>query len=153
MDIEADGDLDIVLGTASGLPTVLRNNGDGTFKAIHPFAAISGIRQFVWADLNGDGNPDASLIDGAGHLHVFINQRLGNFAESALPAGFASVKAIAAADANHDGVLDLLAVQSSGAIVRLSNINGAWDTGEIAQVPDAGRSIDRRSAPACRRSR
>ena len=85
MDIEADGDLDIVLGTASGLPTVLRNNGDGTFTPIHPFAGISGIRQFVWADLNGDGNPDASLIDGAGHLHVFINQRLGNFAESTLP--------------------------------------------------------------------
>jgi Tfp pilus assembly protein PilF len=141
VDIEADGDLDIVLGTASGLPTVLRNNGDGTFKAIHPFAAISGIRQFVWADLNGDGNPDASLIDGAGSLHIFINQRLGNFAESALPAGFSNVKAIAAADANHDGVLDLLVLHSSGAIVRLSNLNGAWDTAEIAQVPDAANAL------------
>jgi Tfp pilus assembly protein PilF len=141
VDIEADGDLDIVLGTASGLPTVLRNNGDGTFTVIHPFAAISGIRQFVWADLNGDGNPDASLIDGAGVLHVFINQRLGNFAESTLPAGFGDVKAIAAADANHDGVLDLLAVQSSGAIMRLSSINGAWDTGEIARVPDVAHVL------------
>ena len=143
VDIEADGDLDIVLGTAGALATVLRNNGDGTFKVIHPFDSISGIRQFVWADLNGDGNPDASLIDGAGRLHIFINQRLGNFAESALPAGFASVKAIATADANHDGVLDLLVVKSGGAIVRLSNINGAWDTGEIAQVPDAGRALTR----------
>ena len=143
VDIEADGDLDIVLGTASGLPTVLRNNGDGTFKAIHPFAAISGIRQFVWADLDGDGNPDASLIDGAGRLHIFINQRLGNFAEATLPTGFSDVKAIAAADANHDGDLDLLAVQSSGAIVRLSNTNGAWDTGEIAQVPDAAHALAR----------
>src|SRR5579862_9092644 len=44
VDIEADGDLDIVLGTDKGVPTVLRNNGDGTFLGIHPFAGISGIR-------------------------------------------------------------------------------------------------------------
>ena len=31
VDIEADGDLDIVLGANEGLPLVLRNNGDGTF--------------------------------------------------------------------------------------------------------------------------
>ncbi len=141
VDIEADGDLDIVLGSASGLPTVLRNNGDGTFKAIHPFTGVSGIRQFAWADLNGDGNPDASLIDGDGRLHVFLNQRSGNFAESTLPASLGTVQAIAAADANHDGVLDLLAVQSRGTIVRLSNSNGAWNTGQIVQVPDAGRTL------------
>jgi Tfp pilus assembly protein PilF len=141
VDIEADGDLDVVLGSAQGLPTVLRNNGDGTFKPIHPFAAVSGIRQFLWADLNGDGNPDASLVDGSGRLHVFINQRLGSFVESALPAGFQDVRAIATADANHDGVLDLLAVQSTGAIVRLSNINGTWESSELAQVPDPAHTL------------
>ena len=30
-DIEADGDLDVVMGTGTGVPTVLRNNGDGSF--------------------------------------------------------------------------------------------------------------------------
>ena len=39
VDIEADGDLDIVMGQTSGLPTVLRNNGDGTFTpSIHLLA-------------------------------------------------------------------------------------------------------------------
>ena len=42
VDIEADGDLDIVLGASEGVPTVLRNNGDGTFLAIHPFAGSLG---------------------------------------------------------------------------------------------------------------
>ncbi len=141
VDIEADGDLDVVLGSANGLPTVLRNNGDGTFKAIHPFARISGIRQFVWADLNGDGNPDVALIDGDNSLHIFFNQRSGNFTEDAVPARLGDVHAIAAADASHDSILDLLAVQTKGAIVRLSDRKGIWNSAQIAEVPDAGRTL------------
>ena len=141
LDIEADGDLDLVLGAAGGLPTVLRNNGDGTFTPIHPFAGISGVRQLVWADLDGDGNPDASLIDGAGRLHVFHNDRGGNFHEIALPSGFDDLKAIAAADTRHSGSLDLLAVRSDGAIVRLIDTNGAWTTATLAQVPDPAAAL------------
>ncbi len=100
VDIEADGDLDIVLGASEGVPKVLRNNGDGTFKEIDPFAGISGLRGFAWADLDGDGNPDAAIIDGAGKLHIFINERQGQFRERALPANLPSVKAIAVADAD-----------------------------------------------------
>jgi tetratricopeptide (TPR) repeat protein len=141
VDIEADGDLDIVLGSASGLPVVLRNNGDGTFQSIHPFAGVSGIRQFVWADLNGDGNPDASLIDGAGRLHVFRNERSGNFSERPLPANLGTIKAIATADANHDGILDLLAVQSAGSILSISDADDSWSTNEIARVPNPGHFL------------
>ena len=139
VDIEADGDLDIVLGVADGVPTVLQNNGDDTFTAIHPFAGVSGLRGFAWVDLDGDGNPDAAIIDGAGRLHVFINERQGQFAERALPSSLPSVKAIAVADANNDGILDLLAVQSDGAIIRISDKNEgqSWDIAEIARVPNA----------------
>jgi Tfp pilus assembly protein PilF len=143
VDIEADGDLDIVLGTSGGLPVVLRNNGDGTFLAIHPFTGITGLRGFAWADLDGDGNPDAAIIDGAGRLHVFMNERQGQFRERALPAGLQLVKAIAVADANNDGVLDLLAVQADGTILRISDKNEGqgWDTAEIARVPDAANNL------------
>ena len=141
VDIEADGDLDIVLGTASGLPTVLRNNGDGTFQPIYPFAGISGIRQFVWADLNGDGNPDASLIDGAGRLHVFINQRSGNFAPTTLPSNVAQAQAITAADVGRDGVLNLVVVEPGGVIARLSSSGQEWMTNDIAQLPNAAANL------------
>ena len=83
VDIEADGDLDLVLGGKDGTPTVLRNNGDGTFLPVHPFSGISGVTGFAWADLDGDGNPDAAIIDGAGKLHVFMNLRQGQFQERA----------------------------------------------------------------------
>ncbi len=130
VDIEADGDLDIVLGASKGVPTVLRNNGDGTFLAIHPFAGISGIRGFAWADLDGDGNPDAAIIDGANRLHVFMNERQGQFRERPLPASLPSIKAMAVADPDNDGILDLLAVQDDGVIVRISDKNEgeSWDT-------------------------
>lgn len=138
-DIEADGDLDIVLGTKDGLPTVLRNNGDGTFQPIHPFTGISGIRQFAWADLNGDGNPDAALIDGSDQLHVFINDRSGRFHPQTVPVGFSAIKAIAVADVNRHGVLALLAVRSDGAVVSLSESDDGknWTQAVVANVPDA----------------
>ena len=142
VDIEADGDLDIVLGSNDGAPLVLRNNGDHTFTGIHPFAGVSGLRGFAWADLNGDGNPDASIIDGGGHLHIFINERSGQFHERVLPANLPLVKAIAASDVDNDGVLDLLAVQADGAIVRISpKDEGGWDIGEIARVPNANNYV------------
>jgi tetratricopeptide (TPR) repeat protein len=143
VDIEADGDLDIVLGAKEGPPTVLRNNGDDTFLAIHPFSGISGIRQFAWADLDGDGNPDAAIIDSSGRLHVFMNERQGQFRERSLPANLQNVKAIAIADANNDGVLDLLAVQADGAIVRLSDKDDgqSWEIEEIAAVPNAAQFL------------
>ena len=138
VDIEADGDLDIVLGQPSGLPTVLRNNGDGTFTVIHPFAGISGIRQFVWADFNGDGSPDAALLDGSGHLHVLINQRAGRFAETPVPAGFTSAKAITAADVNSDGSMDLISVLPDGGIARLSLTGSGqgWSSSPLAAIPN-----------------
>ena len=46
---------------------------------MHPFAGISGLRGLAWVDLDGDGNPDAAMIDGAGILHFFHNQRGGIF--------------------------------------------------------------------------
>ena len=135
VDIEADGDLDIVPGAPAGLPTVLRNNGDGTFAPIHPFAGISGLQQLVWADLDSDGNPDASLIDGAGQLHIFHNDRAGNFHEVEGLPKLGPVAAIAAADTRHRGSLDLLAVETNRAIERLVNDNGAWTSTEIARAP------------------
>jgi tetratricopeptide (TPR) repeat protein len=142
-DIEADGDLDIVLGTRQGIPVVLRNNGDGTFLAIKPFTGISGVRGFAWADLDADGTPDATIIDEAGKLHIFMNERQGQFRERALPADPGAVKAIAVADATADGVLDILAVHADGRIVRISDRNEGqgWDIAEIARVPDAAQRL------------
>ena len=136
-DIEADGDLDVVLGPRLGVaPTVLRNNGDNTFLDIHPFDGISGLQGFAWADLDADGDPDAALIDGGGKLHVLSNERQGQFRERSLPTIAAATRAINVADINSDGVMDLLVVQADGIIIRLSDKNDGqeWETAEIARL-------------------
>ncbi len=139
-DIDADGDLDIVLGAERVMPTVLRNNGDGSFADIHPFAGVSGLRGFVWADIDGDGDPDAGLIDDNSEnilehkLHVFSNERGGQFSPRDLPLGLPSVRAISVGDLNADGVLDLVAVQVNGTIIRISDKNDgqSWETAQLA---------------------
>src|SRR5262249_20266770 len=74
-DIDLDGDLDVVLGADHGPTTVLRNNGDGSFAENHPLVGTSGLSDFVWADFDEDGDPDAALLDEQFKLHVFANER------------------------------------------------------------------------------
>jgi Tfp pilus assembly protein PilF len=134
-DIEADGDLDLVLGSDQGTPSVLRNNGDGTFLEIQPFSGVSGLAAFAWADLDADGDPDAALIDSAAKLHVFSNERQGQFAERSVPVN-AVVRAINVVDVNNDGVLDLVAVQGDGSVTSLSDKDhgAGWNTAAVAQA-------------------
>lgn len=149
-DFDADGDLDIVLGQEVQTPTILRNNGDGSFTEEHPFSGVAGLRAFVWADIDGDGDPDAVLIDNSepakiGHrLHVFVNERSGQFQERQLPPGLNGLRAISAADLDQDGVLDIIALQDSGAITRISDRDESqWETAEIASLNNASAYFDR----------
>jgi len=135
-DIEADGDLDIVLGAEELVPTVLRNNGDDTFLETQPFENVQGLRGFAWADLDADGDPDAALIDGSDKLHVFSNQRQGQFAERSLPSNLPAVRAITVADISNDGVLDLVVARVDRLITRLSDKNEGqeWEYVDVATI-------------------
>lgn len=149
-DIDADGDLDIVVSSENQPPTVLRNNGDGTFVEIHPFAGVVGLRDFVWADIDGDGDPDAALVDNddsnkvGHHLHIFSNERSGQFRERLLPSELSTVRAIGTADTNQDGVLDLIALQDNGSIVGISDVDEErWNVSQIASLDNAAQYASR----------
>lgn len=146
-DIEADGDLDIVVGASAGEAVVLRNNGDGTFKELRPFTGATNLRRFVWADFDADGDPDAAALDAQGHLAFFTNERVGQFRPRALPALDGQAVALAAAEISGDDALDLLILKADGAILRLSDGDDGqnWASAEIARTalnPGGGLSID-----------
>lgn len=117
-DVDLEGDLD-VLASGADRSWVLRNNGDGTFDVTQPFGEVAGIRDFVWADLDGDGDPDVALVDGQERLRVFDDERQGRFEEKRLPQDPGRVLAIAAADLDRDGAIDLVLFEADGAVVRL----------------------------------
>ncbi|HEU0119081.1 MAG TPA: FG-GAP-like repeat-containing protein, partial [Bryobacteraceae bacterium] len=143
LDFDLDGDLDIVLGPAQGAPTVLRNNGDGTFTPISPFPGVNGLKAFTNADIDGDGTPDVAVIDNGGRLFVFRNERLGAYSLLDVPPALASGNvAVAAGDLNIDGAMDFILLRQDSRIVRLSNReSGGWDAQDVARVEGVSSSL------------
>jgi hypothetical protein len=141
-DVDADGDLDVIVAMGEGPPVVLRNNGDRTFAEQRPFAGVASVRGFVWADLDGEGVPDAAFLQADGGVRVFLNQRGFTFAPAATPPDLPKAAAVAVAETSGDSLLDVLLLTASGAIARLSFLeDGArWEWSELAKttLPAAG---------------
>jgi hypothetical protein len=134
-DVDLDGDLDIVLGASDGEPVVLRNNGDETFAVIRPFPGVNGSTGFASADIDGDGDPDVALLDKDGRLHVFENERLGQYRPWTLPPGLSGrFVAVVPADINGDGAPDFVLLRDDGVVVRMS----AKDSSVVAKADPGG---------------
>lgn len=118
-DVDLDGDLDLVVAPDAGGPVVLRNNTDGTFAAMRPFASNAAMHDFVWADLDGEGTPDATFVSRDGDVTVFLNDRGGRFqAPQTVPVGPA-VSIVPASVSNSAG-FDVLALQRNGDVQRVT---------------------------------
>lgn len=140
VDLEMEGDLDLVLGRRDGPTLALRNNRDGTFSPLDSFAEVANLRDLAWADFDQDGDGDLALLDDAGRLHLFLNERAGRFAPWTGPADSGPLRAIAAGDVDADGSLDLVAVARGGAIVRATARDDGrrWESRALAQAPSGG---------------
>jgi tetratricopeptide (TPR) repeat protein len=128
-DVEMDGDLDIVLGTADADPVVLRNNGDGTWLDRPLFAGVPGARAFAWVDLDRDADPDAAFLDAAGALHVFINRQAGEFVRADVPGS--DLVGLGAGDLDADGTIDLLTMGRDGALRRTWRAVDRWNSEQV----------------------
>ena len=106
---------------------------------------MSRLRGFVWADFDGEGVPDAALLDDQGVLRVFLNLRGSEFRERPVPSQFPRVAAIAAAEITGDGIFDVLGIAADGTLTRLSQqaSGSSFETVQLtrAEVP-SGLSPD-----------
>ena len=134
-DIEMDGDLDIVLGPVSAAPWVLRNNADGTWRAVRPFPEVVGLRAFAWGDLDVDGDPDAVLLDAAGGVHPLENLQAGRFGAWPAWESTSRVVGLALGDLNADGTLDVATLDAAGEVWRTSWNDGSWSRESIGEWP------------------
>lgn len=135
VDIDSDGDLDLLLARRNSPPLMLQNNFDGTWAAKPLFENVKDARAFAWVDLDNDGAPDAALLDSRGKLHIYANERSGRFAPWPVEPPSDSFLALAVADVHNDGTLALVALRQDGTVVRIADSKKrlAWDVSELAK--------------------
>ncbi|SHK48939.1 CRTAC1 family protein [Rhodothermus profundi] len=115
-DFDLEGDLDLLVGTRSGIFWV-GNNGDQTFQIQRVFSTAP--HQLVWSDLDSDGDPDLAVLDLNGTLHLWRNERQGLFLpDTTLPSTTSCT--ITTADLDHNGRLELILWRPDGTLQQLA---------------------------------
>jgi hypothetical protein len=117
-DMDGDGDLDVVAAGWDEPGYVWANDGTGHLTELCSFDAIRlHIHGAVLADYDGDGDLDAffAVAGRIGGLNVWRNDGAGRLTPAAFDLGSNPQQAIAVADLNLDGHLDItLAIGSGG---------------------------------------
>ncbi|MBS2029312.1 MAG: VCBS repeat-containing protein [Deltaproteobacteria bacterium] len=122
--------------TAGGIAatTIMYGEGDGTFGRFARFSA-SGLSGF--ADVDGDGQPDAFLIDNRSLQVLYADQAqyaYGPFTQLPAPPSGATI-----ADLDGTGLLDLATIGNAGKIeIQLGGDGGSFGAPQELVQPDGG---------------
>lgn len=140
LDVESDGDLDLILSDA----TVLQNNSDSSFSVVKTFEKIAHIEDFAWADVDEDGDSDVVVLDSINRkIRLFSNKRGGIFTETEI-SNLTMIVGFDVGDLDGDGSIDLLFMKQGGSIFRTSfnPDKGNFESQEIFNLlnPICGKS-------------
>lgn len=134
IDLDNDGDVDLVCGETAGLVTYI-NDGNGIFTPhyhsllpeifflIHPF------------DIDNDGNVDIIGKNSANQIKWFRNDGLGNMTFTATLPTIPNIKSLTSIDYNNDGLQDIYASYQGHISIFENNINHTF-TNEIPIYQD-----------------
>ncbi len=112
-DSDGDGDVDLAVGNGilgqAQQNALYLNNGDGTFTG-QPQFGVGQTGSLAWADYDGDGDLDLAVGNGGfgsdGQNVLYVNNGDGTFTPQN-EFGMGDTAAVAWADVNNDGRLDL----------------------------------------------
>ncbi|MEX0771513.1 MAG: FG-GAP-like repeat-containing protein [Balneolaceae bacterium] len=145
-DLDTDGDLDLILSPTrmDQGPVTLRNNGDGTFSPIDLFGEIGGIVEFMWADLDAEGTPDAVFLDQNGNLHVYMNQRSDGWVKREDLPVMTGLSAFTITDLNADSYFNLVVLTNDFNILRLDYepSSGGWTSQSVVRSEASGELLE-----------
>jgi tetratricopeptide (TPR) repeat protein len=155
-DYNNDGCTDIlVLRGAWEFPqrmSLLRNNCNGTFTDVTVESGLAKelttSQAAVWADINNDGLLDLFIGNENSRALLYLNKGDGTFEDISLLSGVdgdgsAFIKAVAAADYDNDGRIDLYASNLNGTNFLFHNNgdNTFTDVTAKAHVPGSGKGF------------
>ena len=139
VDIDGDGDLDVVLSNDTPDPKVVYlNDGKGHFHVGSAYGRAEWeTRNASVADLNGDGQPDIIVANRSdkGANYICLNKGNGRFDADCIPFSHESATTITPADFNHDGLIDLAVPHRDGgqSYVYLASARAAYSN--LRRVP------------------
>ncbi|MBL4631175.1 MAG: VCBS repeat-containing protein, partial [Paraglaciecola sp.] len=143
VDIDGDGDMDVLEGNYNQANRVYLNNGDGTFADGTDISSVTDDIEYTnsltTADIDGDGDLDVLAGNGDGFFgnanRVYLNNGDGTFATGAeISIDTNRTYSLITADIDGDGDMDVLAGNGDGFFgnanrVYLNNGDGTFATG------------------------
>jgi len=151
-DFNADGNLDLAIVNGVGYQSLVAlGYGNGAFNTAGPFYSGGFSASAAVGDFNGDGKLDTALVSGGSAalggsgVTVSLGNGDGTFTlASGSPISLGTyLSAIAIADFNGDGKLDLAVTDSSGnaVIILLGNGDGTFGTPTTIPVGNGPEAI------------
>jgi hypothetical protein len=151
-DFNADGNLDLAIVNGVGYQSLVAlGYGNGAFNTAGPFYSGGFSASAAVGDFNGDGRLDTALVSGGSAaiggsgVTVSLGNGDGTFTlASGSPISLGTyLSAIAIADFNGDGKLDLAVTDSSGnaVIILLGNGDGTFGTPTTIPVGNGPEAI------------
>lgn len=142
LDIDMDGDLDLLLSAPGEETILLLNGGDNTFVIRENMFGEVGVEQLFWVDLDGDGPPDAIFRSESDQVFVSWNLRGGSLSKPV--EVMAEIVALEVADLDADGTFELLMLQADNQLLAAEYLreSESWKIGTIVEDTDAGHEQD-----------